>query len=88
MRTGFILSVSLAFVIAAASRSFGQNAPDGAAVYQKACASCHQQPAAGGSNPFAQFGIPIPAMLIPVIAWSTIELRRAAASAPSGSPMV
>src|SRR5215213_6015063 len=28
-----------------------------------------------------KFGIPIPAMLTPVMAWSTIELRRAAASA-------
>ena len=39
------------------------------------------------SNANQKFGIPMPAMLTPVIAWSTTELRRAAASAPSGSPI-
>jgi hypothetical protein len=39
------------------------------------------------SNANQKFGIPIPAMLTPVMAWSTTELRRAAASAPRGSPI-
>jgi len=37
--------------IAISGSAFAQNAPDGAAVYQKSCASCHQQPTAGSRAP-------------------------------------
>jgi len=37
--------------IALSGSAFAQNAPDGGAVYQKSCASCHQQPTAGSRAP-------------------------------------
>jgi polyvinyl alcohol dehydrogenase (cytochrome) len=48
MRTTLLVGVAIVFASAAAS---AQTAPDGAAVFQKACASCHLQPAAGSRAP-------------------------------------
>ena len=45
------LITSALAVIGITSTAFGQGAPDGAAVYQRACASCHAQPAAGSRAP-------------------------------------
>jgi polyvinyl alcohol dehydrogenase (cytochrome) len=50
MRSSFAALVIACFVLAA-GQAFAQAAPDGAAVYQKACASCHQAPAAGSRAP-------------------------------------
>ena len=41
----------LGLLIGSTSAAAAQTAPDGAAVYQKSCASCHQQPAAGSRAP-------------------------------------
>ena len=41
----------VASLVLASGPAFAQAAPDGAAVYQKACASCHQAPAAGSRAP-------------------------------------
>jgi polyvinyl alcohol dehydrogenase (cytochrome) len=49
-RTAFLL-VFLVCLAVSGSSAFGQAAPDGAAVYQKSCASCHQAPAAGSRAP-------------------------------------
>ena len=48
MRIALLASIAIAFLSAVAS---AQTAPDGAAVFQKACASCHLQPAAGSRAP-------------------------------------
>ena len=48
MRTALLASIAILFLSAVAS---AQTAPDGAAVFQKACASCHLQPAAGSRAP-------------------------------------
>ena len=48
MRIALLLAFAIVFASAAAS---AQTAPDGAAVFQKACASCHLQPAAGSRAP-------------------------------------
>jgi polyvinyl alcohol dehydrogenase (cytochrome) len=48
MRTALLASIAILFLSAVAS---AQSAPDGAAVFQKACASCHLQPAAGSRAP-------------------------------------
>ena len=48
MRIAFLASIAIVFLSAVAS---AQSAPDGAAVFQKACASCHLQPAAGSRAP-------------------------------------
>ena len=46
-----IFAVWFGCLVVANGSAFAQAAPDGAAVYQKACASCHQQPAAGSRAP-------------------------------------
>ena len=51
MRPALVASFVLACVLAAGETAPAQTVPDGAAVYQKACASCHQQPAAGSRAP-------------------------------------
>jgi polyvinyl alcohol dehydrogenase (cytochrome) len=48
MRTALLASIAILFLSAVAS---AQSVPDGAAVFQKACASCHLQPAAGSRAP-------------------------------------
>ena len=48
MRIALLASIAIVFLSAVAS---AQTAPDGAAVFQKACASCHLQPAAGSRAP-------------------------------------
>src|SRR5688572_30742976 len=48
MRTALLAVIAIVFLSAAAS---AQTAPDGAAVFEKACASCHLQPAAGSRAP-------------------------------------
>ena len=48
MRIAVRASIAIVFLSAVAS---AQSAPDGAAVFQKACASCHLQPAAGSRAP-------------------------------------
>ena len=45
------LITSALAIIGITSPAFGQGAPDGAAVYQRACALCHAQPAAGSRAP-------------------------------------
>ena len=46
-----VLAAAIALLVVASASAFAQAAPDGAAVYQKACASCHQTPAAGSRAP-------------------------------------
>ena len=48
MRTSILVGTAIVFISAAAS---AQTTTDGAAVFQKACASCHLQPAAGSRAP-------------------------------------
>ena len=48
MRIALLASIAIVVLSAVAS---AQTAPDGAAVFQKACASCHLQPAAGSRAP-------------------------------------
>jgi polyvinyl alcohol dehydrogenase (cytochrome) len=50
-RTAVSSVVFTAALLGAATPSSAQGAADGAAIYQKACASCHQQPAAGSRAP-------------------------------------
>lgn len=47
MRIAFFAALAIVFASAASA----QTPPDGAAVFQKACASCHLQPAAGSRAP-------------------------------------
>ena len=49
-RTAFLFVFLVCLAVSSGS-AFGQTAPDGAAVYQKSCASCHQAPAAGSRAP-------------------------------------
>ena len=51
VRKAFVAVCLFGGVIVGGSPLFAQNAPDGAAVYQKSCASCHQQPTAGSRAP-------------------------------------
>ena len=46
-----IFAFWLGGLVVLSGSAFAQAAPDGAAVYQKACASCHQAPAAGSRAP-------------------------------------
>jgi mono/diheme cytochrome c family protein len=46
-----LVGLCIASLAVAHGSAAAQTAPDGAAVYQKACASCHQQPAAGSRAP-------------------------------------
>src|SRR5262245_51841334 len=50
MRPVFRAAFLSCLIVFGAGPAFAQ-APDGAAVYQKSCASCHQQPTAGSRAP-------------------------------------
>jgi polyvinyl alcohol dehydrogenase (cytochrome) len=51
MRRAPVVLIWIGCLVALRGAAFAQGAPDGAAVFAKACASCHQQPAAGSRAP-------------------------------------
>src|SRR5687767_2969777 len=51
MRTAFVICTGIVCLLGMGRMASAQSAPDGAAVYQKSCASCHAQPTAGSRAP-------------------------------------